>query len=533
MASGGTRSDAERPGGASGPRTAEYRCVCGAAVPMDEAAGGVCAACGRRYASEILRSASVETVTVPHTSPSVPAGLRAPQDEAHDPWVGRNLEHFRIIERLGHGGMGTVYRALDESLQRYVALKVIRRAGPASADTHHMKRMLEEAVAQARLNHPNVVHVFYVGREAESPFLAMELVDGPTLAERLAKGSLPFDEVVDTAIQMAGALEHSAKFDIVHGDVKPGNILMADGHTAKLSDFGLARRLSEASPDPVTIVGTPNYLSPEAAQGEPLDVRSDMYSLGVTLFEMTFGRLPYTFSGESIEERLAAHQESPVRFPDPWPRDVPEAWRDVLARLLWKDPGGRYQSYRKLIADLETLRPASRPRAGRVPRGLAWLVDLGLCFAAQQVLFAAWAVEGVAALLEARPALRLIAALSSGLPPLLGSVLQARFGTTVGKKLFQIRLVDRHGVPPGRTRLAVRAAAQLLPLWAVTAKRTLEAVRMTPLGDLVVLAAVVVIAVDCGFALFRPRGRSLHDLLFETDVALDAPVAPPGRAPRP
>jgi serine/threonine protein kinase len=401
-------------------------------VPLDAASGGTCPACGRKYAATVLGDAATQIV-----SPGALCGEGSPAPELAaqappDPHRGEVLGHFRILAEIGHGGMGTVYRALDESLQRYVALKVVRAVDATAADSRHIQRLLQEAIAQARVNHPNIVHIYYVGRDGNTPFFAMELVNGPTLARRLADAPLPFAEVVDMAGQLAEALRHAADYDVVHGDIKPGNVLLAGPHTVKLSDFGLARRLSEMTDPAAGIVGTPNYLAPEAVQGAPPDVRSDLYSLGVTLFEMTFGRLPYSFTGSGLRERFRAHQEAAIEFPDPWPKTLPEGWRAVLARLLAKDPEARYQDYAELLEDLRRLRPVVRPAAGRVPRGLAWLVDLALANTAQQVFrgsltLAALSFPGT------RPGLQLFVALLSGLVPLFCCYLQARWKTTPGK----------------------------------------------------------------------------------------------------
>src|SRR5205823_2027653 len=151
--------------------------------------------------------------------------------------------------------------ALDESLQRYVALRVIRDGNRRLDD-----RLIQEARAQARVNHPHVVHIYYVGHTGEYPFFAMELVKGPTLSQRLQQGPLRFADVVRVALQAVSALEQAIRFDIVHGDIKPGNILEADPQTIKISDFGLARRVAEGD-EGSGISGTPEYMAPERVRG--------------------------------------------------------------------------------------------------------------------------------------------------------------------------------------------------------------------------------------------------------------------------
>ena len=244
-----------------------YRCVCGEVISLDAEQGGSCQACGRNYHPRVLRG--LDTHSFSDSIAPVPLDENDSVDR-----IGQRFGHYQIVSRLGRGGMGEVYQALDESLQRYVALKVIRSQATPTRE-RDTDRLLQEAIAQARLNHPHVVHIYYVGCERETPFLAMELVSGETLAERLEQGPLPFDQVVDVALQVINALQHAGSFDIVHGDIKPSNLLMADAKTVKLSDFGLARRMSNRD-GANSISGSPNYISPEGARGRR-DRRSERY----------------------------------------------------------------------------------------------------------------------------------------------------------------------------------------------------------------------------------------------------------------
>lgn len=427
--------------------------------------------------------------------------------------------HYRIVGSLGRGGMGTVYRALDESLQRYVALKVILAPSGSDDDTRHVQRLLQEAIAQARVNHPNIVHIYFVGVQGSAPFFAMELVQGPTLAQRLKEGALTFGEVIGFAEQIVSALAHAAEFDILHGDIKPSNILLSNSQIVKLTDFGLARRLSEIVEPTGVISGTPDYLAPETLAGVPLDVRSDMYSLGVTLFEMTFGRLPYQYSGRSIAERLRVHQEEPVDFPVPWPKQIPEPWRDVLAKLLSKTPEQRYPTYDELRLELGRLKPITLLAAARAPRALAWIVDLGLAQAAQQLAAAPMTFVAVN---NSLPLMQLAAPILSSVILLLASLLQSTWQKSPGKKLFQLRIVDRHGLIPRKPVLFARMAMQLLPIWATVLYQMCSAIGAESLGKILASAFVLVTLLDGCCVLFTRRKRSLHDLLFRTEVVLDA-----------
>lgn len=501
--------------------TVAHVCACGAAVPIDPLCGGRCTLCGRWHSPDVIDGAFDSTNCGPVPSDSGWEEHASPAPAAEDSLIGQRLGHFRIVARLGHGGMGSVYRALDESLQRYVALKVIRSRSDVDA-LPLVARLLQEARSQARVNHPHVVHIYYVSREEQTPFLAMELVHGPTLSDRMKPGPLRFAEVIDLAIQITEALQQAAQYDIVHGDIKPGNILLVDGVNVKLSDFGLSRRLSETGPAPSVLAGTPNYLAPEVCRGEATDVRSDMYALGVMLFEMTFGRLPYRFENDGPQARLRAHCESPVEFPEPWPDCLPAGWRDVLERLLAKDPKQRYWTYELLLEDLRRLQPVSLPYAGRIVRGLAWFVDLLLGTMLQRFLLELCDGGSPESLLELHPLVQAAAGATGLAIPLLAAFLQARHKTTPGKELLQIRVVDRHGLTPVGSQLSARTVMPFLLLWHFALQRMLDPFGLTRLGQLIGVAAVVALVVDAGVAAVRSDRRSLHDLFLGTQVVLDA-----------
>lgn len=502
-----------------------YRCVCGETIPLDTAEGGSCANCDRHYAPDVLQNAFAETVQIDIDGEAASQGASSP---AEDERIGKTLGHYEIVSRLGEGGMGSVYRALDKSLQRYVALKVIRSGAKSSTDTRQLQRLFQEAIAQARVNHPNVVHIYYVGRDDQSPFLAMELVDGITVGDRLAAGPLPFAEVVDIAIQVVDALSHSVNFDILHGDIKPSNILMTRNGTAKLSDFGLARRLSQAADSGSEVAGTPVYMAPEAVASDAVDIRSDMYALGVTLFEMTFGRLPYTFDGSTVAACLETHRTAAVEFPDVWPVEVPSGWQELLAKLLAKSPDDRFHTYDELLLALQALRPARLPKAGRVQRGLAWLVDLALVNVALQTLTNPLVSEELSRVLAGRVLVTPLVLLVGAAAPLLASAVQAYWGLTPGKKLFQIRVVDRHGLRPSQATLAARMVFQMLPLWAAVVGLGLQQLGAILFVVFAALAFGVTMIVDLAMALIRRDGRSLHDILFDTYVVLDVSAAVEG-----
>ncbi|MGY8644364.1 MAG: protein kinase domain-containing protein [Verrucomicrobiales bacterium] len=511
------------------PEAILYQCVCGAALSLHPGVPAKCDACGRHYSDEAITVGGMETLRVAKTEGTArtePSGTVPTPTPESDPLIGTTLGHFKIIDRLGSGGMGAVYRALDESLQRYVALKVIFAPRPSvpgenetgtSTQDRHIGALLREARAQARVRHPNVVHIYYVSRDAdaaEMPFLAMELVEGGTLADGLSIRLPTFAETVEIALQATEALRQSAKYDIVHGDVKPSNILLDTDGTVRLSDFGIARQLS--SDEPTQGSGTPNYMAPEIWDGSAPDSRSDQYSLGVMLFGMTFGKLPYSFPGDSLDARKEAHRTFVPEFPDPWLATLPEGWKNLLQNLLAKDPGERFPDYESLIAALRTLRPISLPPAGRLIRTMAWATDNFLALA-------------IAGLLLNVPIALGGGGVTKVAMPLIGAgvlvaitFLQMRWGNSLGKKLFQIGIVDLHGLPPGSTKQIYRTFFQYSFVWILVATQCIGLLGIQSLVGIVGILGLIFLTVDGGFGFFRRDRRSLHDLIFDTKVALSA-----------
>ena len=504
--------------------TVKYRCVCGEDAVVHVVDGGRCENCGRDISAEMLRSNVSQTIEI-DGSGSVGSAARSGSGgltlDPADDLAGETLGYFQIIEALGHGGMGSVYRALDESLQRYVALKVIKKANTSSADLDHL---LQEARAQARVNHPNVVHIYYVSRGEERPFLAMELVNGPTLAQRTRKEKLAYAEVLRIAIETTMALQQSARFDIVHGDIKPGNILLADGKRVKLSDFGLSRRISDGSDKPTTISGTPAYMAPEVTRGKEPSVLSDQYSLGVMLFQLTFGRPPYSIQQDSVTAMMEAHQQSTVEFPKPWPKDLPEQWKHVLAKLLAKSPEQRFANYDAVLEALRRARPLNLPKAGLIVRGMAWTGDLVMTLGVFGILQQLLSLNAVENFVENRPLLKALSLLLVFLVPAAFALVQARWRTSPGKKLLQIRIVDEHGLQPSAPILALRSVFQLLPVWAACFIWIIDRYNgpAQPISNVFSIAYGIFLVVSVGMVIFSKQKRALHDVLLGTRVCLDA-----------
>ncbi len=267
--------------------------------------------------------------------------------------VRRNFDHFELQEILGSGGMGSVYRALDTSLNRPVALKLLRKE--YSADQEFVAQFEKEAAITASINHPNVVRVYTAGQDHGLVYIAMELVDKGSLDDLMnLQGRVGEAQVLEVGIQTAKGLSAALKRGLIHRDVKPGNILFADAHTAKIVDFGLAVLQEHASSVAGEVWGTPYYVAPEKLDNQPEDFRSDLYSLGGTLFHALAGRPP--FEAETASMVALKHIKSQAVSLQAFAPDVSSPTAFVINKTLEKEPNNRYQSYEELIEHLEYAR---------------------------------------------------------------------------------------------------------------------------------------------------------------------------------
>ena len=273
-------------------------------------------------------------------------------------WEGQSIGRYRVFEALGSGAMGVVYKALDERLGRYVALKFLPRHLDARPEAK--LRFLQEARAAAALDHPNICAIFEIGETAEGQlFIAMPLYNGETLQSRLQRGPLPCEDAIVVALQIASGLQHAHDHGIVHRDVKPSNVMLLSDGTARVLDFGVAKVEDVTLTEGDLVPGTLVYMSPEHALGRAMDHRADVWSLGVVLFEMLTGVRPFHGNGrQALIDAITSRDPDPISA---WRADLSEAISGVVRRSLAKRPDERYASMSALIADLGALAEQPRP----------------------------------------------------------------------------------------------------------------------------------------------------------------------------
>ena len=436
------------------------------------------------------------------------------EDSLADGLAGTRLQHFALVRLLGRGGMGAVYYGTDVSLDRPVAIKVL--ALDIGHEPEIAERFAREARAQARLRHPNVAQIYFIGEDRGFHFFVMEYLEGPGLDAILAKGTpLPWTQAVDYTLAAARGLRAALAQGFVHRDVKPSNLMLDNEAGIKILDFGLVKSMrgdAQLTRDGA-IIGSPLYMSPEQGRGQVADHRSDIYSLGCTLYHMLCGQPP--FSGPSPVGIISMHvtdRVQPVRDLNP---QVPVVVARIVERMLAKKPEDRFADYDELITALEAARAPRRELGGMGARGIALGIDAVL-------------------LLVAAYFLRLLV-----LPvAFVYWVLCHRlFGQTPGKWLLGIRVESASGGKLTWKAALIRTAAFAWgPLaWTVLAgivfvfhgdQQVSFQLSKLSLSEMVVpivylaLATSILVGYMAGFLLvaFHPKRQALHDLLAKTLV---------------
>lgn len=449
------------------------------------------------------------------------AGGRAPRASATLA-PGMQLGHFRIEKALGVGGMGEVYLATDLALDRRVALKVLPES--VASEPARRDRMIKEARAQARVSHPNVAHIYFIGEEHKRLYFAMEYIAGETLADKLAKGPLAVPDALAIIRSAALGLREAQRSGFTHRDVKPSNLMLDVHGLVKVVDFGLAAGGAERAHDdgPVeqtSIAGTPLYMAPEQARGEAVDFRADIYALGATLYQLVSGTPPFVADTPGALISLHATAARPtLRRRSGQARTEITVIDALCARMMALSPADRFDSYDELIRELELASETHTRPAGAAVRTLATFVDLILA--------------GVAAalILLAISALDIVDSDFDGNLPVFGVLYfyfvlaTARWGRTVGQALLEIEVVDiatgarpRLGQAFGRTSIVMAIPIGGFLASFIVGRFGLELVGLVDLGLFIAFALLVPVSMMWA-SLRAPGKRTLWDRWTRTMV---------------
>ncbi|HEX5218663.1 MAG TPA: protein kinase [Verrucomicrobiae bacterium] len=501
----------------SGKHSANRKCTqCGADLPgnlPDE----LCPKC-------LLKAAMG---TQPVLGPTGTVALPSPDTKFRGlPQPGEELGHYRIVRVLGRGGMGAAFEAEDLETGRRVALKVLSHTLDAP---DARERFFREGRLAASINHPNSVYVFGTEEIGGTPVISMELVAGGTLQDRVStRGPLPIGEAVDAVLQIIAGLEAAQRIGILHRDIKPSNCFCDLDGTVKVGDFGLSISTTVRTEPALTatgaFLGTPAFCPPEQLRGDELNVRSDMYSVGATLFYLLTGRTP--FEGKSSVQLLATVLEQHAPSPTKFRKDIPRGLANVILRCLAKQPTDRLKNYAELTQALTPYSSAAPTPATLGLRFAAGVVDHLLvgfvCFTiialvSKDIIFAmdAWSRQPSDMLLWMLGGLLLAASYYT--------VMEAIWGFTVGKALCRLRVVGPDNGTPGWGRAIVRAGMYVLlpplPYW-LAFQGDYRAVLSMPQPLQFLLSATFGLVLLGLFCTARRRNgfAALHDLVTRTRV---------------
>jgi len=441
--------------------------------------------------------------------------------------AGTRLAHYEVRKLIGEGAMGSVYEAHDTSLDRTVAIKVLHPEIAGEGNT--VERFNREARAAARVSHPNVTHIYFVGPDDDVRYFAMEHVPGPTLSEYVERyGPLDVDEAIDVLVQAAEGLRAAHRAGVIHRDVKPSNLKLPPDGMVKITDFGLSKQLS-GDMDMTgegRILGTPRFMSPEQCRGEKTDHRTDIYSLGLVGWFLLTGRPPYDADsiGRLLDEQMNAPLPSLLAV-DP---EMSPLVQDALERMCAKDPGDRPDDMEEVVEILEAARPRPLEPAPIAIRASAVLVDVLLAsFILAMSTGLVVLFVGGRELEESH--LLWVPGFVTGIFLVLTQLgFEVWKGTSPAKYAFNVRVVRHDGLRAARSALAARFLIRF-PAAVVLLVPMLPA-RIDQLLNLLQLVSIVA-GVVC-FFLFRRR--TLSDILTRTRViyrGTDRPVLPFRRRP--
>lgn len=432
------------------------------------------------------------------------------------PRVPEKLKHFEVLSEIGKGGMGAVYLAHDISLDREVALKVL---SPSLTRNEQMvERFVREARAQARINHPNITQIYFIGEEHNCHFFAMELVHGETLAEVLEEeGALHWEQALGYIQQSARGLAAAHERSVVHHDVKPSNLILTNEGVIKIADFGLAKQIERDSRITGTgvITGTPAYMSPEQGRGTQTDHRSDVYSLGASLFHLIAGRPP--FEGDSPVGTIVQQiTQAPPKLADIAP-NVPKSVSELVERCLQKDPARRFQTYTELSKAIADAMPRKITPAGIYARFSAILFDL-ILISVVNALFLGALTKGIGNLTQ----VVFYAAYFV--------LLESLFGWTPGKRVLRLAVRKADGRRALPARLGLRfllahwvffAAAGIFWLLGPEPTTYEEFTQAHPVTSMLLAILLLLYLLGLVAMVVGRRKSALHDSLAGTVVMYD------------